>query len=151
MRWRSYLRSRPVTSLGHQEGRRVFREGPKFFELCPVVSKYIQQIFPRGVKKFLGGIRSPWLRACWGVYDSFAARLPPLECAIRCSVAATTVRIIHCSQVMTDTLQAVRKMQHHACTIAHKIPCIEAVQPLYQRFVAVKLHKRSPKRMRAHR
>ena len=28
---------RPVTSLGHQEGRSVFREGPKFFELCPEV------------------------------------------------------------------------------------------------------------------
>jgi len=25
----------PVTSLRHQEGRRVFREGPKFFKLCP--------------------------------------------------------------------------------------------------------------------
>jgi len=30
------LKSRPVTSLWHQEGRRVFWEEPKFFELCPI-------------------------------------------------------------------------------------------------------------------
>ena len=45
----------PVTSLGHQDGRRVFREGPKFFELCPIVLNYVQHIFPRGAKNFLGG------------------------------------------------------------------------------------------------
>jgi len=28
-------RTRPVTSLGHQVGRRVFREEPQFFKLCP--------------------------------------------------------------------------------------------------------------------
>jgi len=33
-------------------GRRASREGPKFFKLCPIVSNYIQNIFPRGVKKF---------------------------------------------------------------------------------------------------
>jgi len=38
----------PVTSLGHQEGRRVFREGPKIFELCPIFLNYVQHIFPRG-------------------------------------------------------------------------------------------------------
>jgi len=59
------LATRPVTSLGHQEGRRVFREGPKFFELCPLFSNYIQHVFPGGTKNFLGGLRPPWLRACW--------------------------------------------------------------------------------------
>ena len=39
---------RPVTILGHQEGRSVFWEGPKFFVLCPIVWKYIQQIFLGG-------------------------------------------------------------------------------------------------------
>jgi len=39
---------RPVTSLGHQEGWRVFREGPKFFELCQISSNYVQHIFPGG-------------------------------------------------------------------------------------------------------
>jgi len=29
---------RPVTSLGHQEGRSVFWEGPKFFELWSIVN-----------------------------------------------------------------------------------------------------------------
>jgi len=53
---------RPITSLGHQEGRRVFREGPKFlnyttsniFELCPTH-------FSRGGRKFFygGGFASP--------------------------------------------------------------------------------------------
>jgi len=53
-------RRRPVTSLRHQEGRRVFREGPKFFELRPIFLKYVQHIFPGGANNFLGG---PWLRA----------------------------------------------------------------------------------------
>jgi len=35
--WQSFaLIGRPITSLGHQEGQRVFREGPTFFELCPI-------------------------------------------------------------------------------------------------------------------
>jgi len=42
------VRYRPVTNFGHQEGRRVFLEGTEFFELCPIVSKYIKQIFPGG-------------------------------------------------------------------------------------------------------
>jgi len=37
--------SRPVISLGHQEGRRVFTEGPKFLKLCPA--------------HFAGGRRTP--------------------------------------------------------------------------------------------
>ena len=43
---------RPVTSLGHQGGRRVFSEGPKFFTLCP-------KHFSRGAKIFLGELRPP--------------------------------------------------------------------------------------------
>jgi len=43
---------RPVTSRGHQEGRRVFREGPKYFELCPIVLNYVRHIFPGGAKFF---------------------------------------------------------------------------------------------------
>ena len=40
--------TRPVTSLGHQEGRRVFRQGPKLF--WPI---------PEGGEKFLGGFAPP--------------------------------------------------------------------------------------------
>jgi len=36
---------RPLTSLGHQEGRRVFWEGPKIFELCPIILIDVQCIF----------------------------------------------------------------------------------------------------------
>ena len=51
---------RPVTSLGHQEGRRVFWEGPKFFELCPIILIIdVQYIFPRGAKNFLGEASTP--------------------------------------------------------------------------------------------
>jgi len=50
--------ARPVTNLGHQEGRRVFREGPKFFEQCPIFLNYVQHIF-QGGEKFLGGLRLP--------------------------------------------------------------------------------------------
>ena len=42
------MAGRPVTSLGHQEGRRVFRDGPKFFELCQIILNYAQHIFPWG-------------------------------------------------------------------------------------------------------
>jgi len=45
---------RPVTSLGHQVGQRVFWKGPKFFELCPIVLNYVQHIFPEGSKN-VGG------------------------------------------------------------------------------------------------
>jgi len=38
---------RPITSLGHQGWRRVFWKGHKFFQLCPTVFNYAQQIFSR--------------------------------------------------------------------------------------------------------
>ena len=53
------LVGRPVTSVGHQEGRRVFWEGPKNFGLCPIVLNDVQHIFPEGEKIFLGGIHPP--------------------------------------------------------------------------------------------
>jgi len=49
--------------LGTPGGRRVFWEEPKCFELCAIVSKYIQQIFPGETKNFLGEAKPPWLRA----------------------------------------------------------------------------------------
>jgi len=42
--------NKPMTSFGHQGRRRVFSEGPKFFKLCPIVSNYVQRIFPGGAK-----------------------------------------------------------------------------------------------------
>jgi len=45
---------RHVTSLGHQGVRRVFREGPKFFELCSMVLNFVQHIFPGEAKIFQG-------------------------------------------------------------------------------------------------
>ena len=51
---------RPVTSLGHQDGRRVFREGQQFFELSPIFLNCVQHIFPGGAKNFLvGGFAPP--------------------------------------------------------------------------------------------
>jgi len=54
-----WQKCRPVTSLGHQEGRRVFWEGPKIFKLCPIVSNYIQHVFPGGRTFFLGCFAPP--------------------------------------------------------------------------------------------
>jgi len=50
-----HLLHRPVTSLGHQEGRRIFREWPKAFKLCPRFLNYVQHIFPGVARKILGG------------------------------------------------------------------------------------------------
>ena len=59
-----WVTTRPVTSLGHQEGWRVFGEGPKIFwtmsnnfNRCPI------HFSKGGAKNFLGGLRPPWLRA----------------------------------------------------------------------------------------
>jgi len=49
------LKHRLVTSLGHQERRRVFPEGPKLFELCPIFLNCVQHILPGGRKIFRGG------------------------------------------------------------------------------------------------
>ena len=55
--------SRSVTTVEHQGGRRFFWEGPKFFELCPIVLNYVHYNFSRGggAKSFSGGA-SPILR-----------------------------------------------------------------------------------------
>jgi len=53
------LITRPVTSLGHQVGRRVFWEGLKFFKPCPIVLKICQTHFYRGVKNFARGASPP--------------------------------------------------------------------------------------------
>jgi len=46
----------------HQEGRRVFWEGPKFFELYPIFSNYIQHIFT--ILVFTWNYRTqPWVSA----------------------------------------------------------------------------------------
>ena len=45
--------------MGHQKGRRVFREGPKVFELCPIFLNYVQHIFPEGEKFSRGGFGPP--------------------------------------------------------------------------------------------
>jgi len=42
--------TRPVTSLGHKEGRRVFQEGLKLFELCLIFLNYVQNHFQGGKK-----------------------------------------------------------------------------------------------------
>jgi len=42
------VKHKPVTSLGHQEGRRVFWEWPKFFKLCPTPFSRRGELFCRG-------------------------------------------------------------------------------------------------------
>ena len=50
---------RPVTSLWRQEGRRDFWEGPKFFELCPMVGIISNTMFQWGEKFSRGGCAPP--------------------------------------------------------------------------------------------
>jgi len=75
------LLSRPVTSLGHEAGRRLFWEGPKFFKLCPTVLNYVQHIFPGGAKKIFGGFRPPGYEPAfkWRLYPTFRRSTPPAQ------------------------------------------------------------------------
>jgi len=50
---------RHVTSLGHQGVRRVFWEGQKFFEPCPIVLSFVQHVFPGEAKNFPRGLLPP--------------------------------------------------------------------------------------------
>ena len=70
---------RPVTSLRHQEGREVFREGPKFFELCPIFLNDVQHIFPGGAKNFLGGLGSPGYEPGWVINDEVYTAINCIE------------------------------------------------------------------------
>jgi len=72
------LPPRPVTSLGHQEGRRVFREGPKFFELCPKFLSCVQHNFPGEAKIFLGGFTPPGYGPATTIkiHENLALQLP---------------------------------------------------------------------------
>ena len=45
--------------LGTPGGAKSFPRAP-----CPIFLSCVQQIFPGRAKKFLGGLRTPWLRAC---------------------------------------------------------------------------------------
>ena len=75
------FRCRPVTSLGHQEGRRVFREGPIFFEPCPIFLFYVQHIFPGGAKHFLGGASPPLVTGLFRWWGPEAQALREAPCA----------------------------------------------------------------------
>ena len=61
----SRIRVRPVASLAHQEGRRVFREGRRFFELCPIFLNYLQHLFP-GRENFSRGDSPYWRPTGYG-------------------------------------------------------------------------------------
>jgi len=49
--------TRPVTSLGHQAGQGVFREGPKFVKLCPIVLNMSNTFFQGGEQFCRGGAK----------------------------------------------------------------------------------------------
>jgi len=76
--WNIWFSIRPVSSLGHQEGRRFFWEGPKFFELCPIVLHYVQQFFQGGFSPLVTGLFSitvTYLSSC-----SFMCLCVPCYC-----------------------------------------------------------------------
>jgi len=59
------LQARNQLVTPHPGRRRVFQEGDKFFKLCPIVSKYVQQIFRVGVKIFLVGASPALVTGLW--------------------------------------------------------------------------------------
>jgi len=63
---KAYTQAR--NQLETPEGQKVFREGPTFFELCPIFLNYVQKIYPGEEEKFSRWaslpLRPPWLRAC---------------------------------------------------------------------------------------
>jgi len=85
-----WVRHRLVTSVGHQEGRRISWEGPKFFELCPTH-------FSRGANMFLGGFSpllpsgygpgSSWYLIIWHMYSAASTKWNSLCKAVMWQVA----------------------------------------------------------------
>jgi len=60
--------SRPLTSLGHHtRGVKSFLRGGQIFKLCPIVSKYVQHIFPVGAKMFPREASPPLVTGLWPV------------------------------------------------------------------------------------
>jgi len=94
---------RPVTSLGHQGGRRVFWEWPKLFKLCPILLNNVQNIFPGGREFFLGEF-APLVTGL-GVYE-FATKLYFLSTVTAfAELAVTVVNSIQLSLNWTWTIK----------------------------------------------
>ena len=55
----NYLIPGPQPAWDTRWGRRVFWEWPNFFKLCPILSNYVQHIFPVVAKNFVGERRPP--------------------------------------------------------------------------------------------
>jgi len=112
---------RPVTSLGHQVGQRVFWEGPKFFNLCPIVLNYVQRM---GGRKILQESSPPWLqtwcdvkiaRSC-GTLSAFAAIifLLALDCAMQLWIRVRLKATVYLSFKLDSDL-AIR-IQRKSCS-----------------------------------
>jgi len=53
-------------------GAKSFSRGTQIFWLCPIVSNYVQHIFPGGTNKFAGRLRPPW----WWVWTKVQSVSP---------------------------------------------------------------------------
>jgi len=85
---------RPLTSLDRQEGRRVFWEGPKFFELRPIILIDVQYIFPGGVTNFLGGICPPAPPLVTGLFQLLNIRVCMCVCQSKVMVFSAQLRFL---------------------------------------------------------
>jgi len=59
---RDYYQAR--NQLGSPGGVKSFLRGPKFFELCPIISNYMQLTFPGGETFFLRGALQSEMKCC---------------------------------------------------------------------------------------
>jgi len=68
----NYDETQARNQLGTPGGAKSFLRGAQMFwtTVCPIVFNHIQHIFPGGVKNFLGGYSTPWLRPWWNLTKS---------------------------------------------------------------------------------
>ena len=92
--WYSASLNRPVSSLEHLKGRRVFLEMLNNFELCQIVLDYVQNILPGGGENSSRGSSPRWSRAClWNVVNIHARRINmSFHMRCLCSICAVTLK-----------------------------------------------------------
>jgi len=99
--------------LGTPVGRRFFWEGTKFFKLCSIILSYVQNIFSKRAKHFVGRASPPWWRTWFRV------------CKLTLVVDGVLVNLqIRCSNKLMN-------MRRYQNTISKAMPVITVFQWLF--------------------